>query len=63
MESLAQFAVEQWLNLRRISRKYFNEEQRSLFYRVMHAAWMSLVITIPLQWKKFTSIFKRSRSE
>jgi len=37
---------------------YFHEVQRPFLYRVAHAAWMSMVITIPLNWKKVQQVFK-----
>lgn len=42
---------------------YFNEEQKSFWYRLFHAAWMSLIITIPLNWKKLNQAFKKSPHE
>jgi hypothetical protein len=38
---------------------YFNEPQRSLWFQIKFAAWMSLVITLPLNWNKFTSLFRK----
>ncbi len=42
---------------------YFNEAEKTFVYRLFHAAWMSLVITIPLNWKKVNHAFKRKPND
>lgn len=42
---------------------YFNEKNESLGNRILFAAWMSLVLTIPLNLKKLKLIFKNKPHE
>ena len=41
---------------------WFNEAQKPFLSRIMYAAWMSFVITIPLNWNKVKLIFKNRRN-
>ena len=38
---------------------YFKETHESLGRRIMFAAWMSLILTIPLNLKRWKLIFKK----
>ena len=38
---------------------YFNETYGSMGRRVLHAVWMSFVLTIPLNLKRWKLIFKK----
>ena len=38
---------------------YFNETYRSLGSRILHAAWMSFILIIPLNLKTWKQIFKK----
>lgn len=42
---------------------YFQEKQKPFLSQVMYAAWMSLIITIPLNLKKVRLIFKKQSNE
>lgn len=42
---------------------YFHESYGSLGKRIIFAAWMSLVLTIPLNLKRWKLIFKKKADE
>ena len=42
---------------------YFNGAQETLFQRIVFAAWMSFIMTIPLNLKRWKLIFKKSSNE
>jgi hypothetical protein len=52
-----------WFVAWRFYTYYFNEKPKPFFSQVMYAAWMSLIITIPLNWKKVKNIFKKQNIE
>ena len=39
--------------------RYFNEGEKTFVYRLVHALWMALIITIPLNLKKVKQVFKK----